>query len=739
MKKSLRRAVLCSSTGALALLSIFPAFAQDDPNGAKPVTAEGKEGEPALEDIIVTADRKNSYSADLVQAGSFRGARQLDTPLTVAVIPREVIESQQALQLLDALRNTAGVTSSQVTTTVYSNVAIRGILVDTQANYRLNGILPIVNQIDLPLEDKDRVEALKGASALYYGFTSPSGIVNMTMKRPTVQPLLAATLFGNDHGAIGGHVDVGGTTGIFGYRVNGVYDRVDSGIDNTRGTRTLIAGAFDVKPMDGLTISFDAEHIFKKVNEPGIYRFLKLPTSTAANPYPAIALPALIDPSINFGPDWASNRAEETNLLGSVNWKISSAWAATFSAGTSRWSRDRHFNTIDPNDPNTNPALGTVGEFPLRIALQPQSKELNRAFRGELAGTFATGPFVHELLIGASLNTRDLFNSGQVNLIRYQSITNPHAIPETPFQVPVYTNTRVKDVGYYAFDQMKFGEWLRLLAGVRRSDYKESNLDTGVVAFKAQPTSWSYGAVVKPVSWVSLYGTYIQGLETTRPAPLTAANAGQLLSPSESTQKEFGLKVEPKGGLLFQAAYFDIERESAIVNGSNIYVKDGRSRYRGGEFSLTGEVTRDFSVYASALILNAKQISGLPTGNYPNASGTPVFTPTVVGKRVDNTPRHTFSLAGEYRLTPLLPGLSVTAGMYYVGDRAVNPQNQAFAPAYTLYDLGMGYRFKLDGHEMALRVNGQNITDKRYFASTGSLLLAQGGPRTVRLSLSTKL
>src|SRR5262245_32943901 len=94
---------------------------------------------PILDEIVVAADRRGSYSADLVQAGSFRGARQLDTPLTVNVVPDALIQSQQAQSLLDALRNTAGVSPSQVTTTVYSNLAIRGIRVENRTNYRLNG------------------------------------------------------------------------------------------------------------------------------------------------------------------------------------------------------------------------------------------------------------------------------------------------------------------------------------------------------------------------------------------------------------------------------------------------------------------------------------------------------------------------------------------------------------------------------------------------------------------------
>ncbi len=64
----------------------------------------------------------------------------------------------------------------------------------------MDGVLPVINLIDMGLEDKERIEALKGASAIYYGFSPPSGIINMVMKRPTQDPLLAVKVFGNTFG-----------------------------------------------------------------------------------------------------------------------------------------------------------------------------------------------------------------------------------------------------------------------------------------------------------------------------------------------------------------------------------------------------------------------------------------------------------------------------------------------------------------------------------------------------------
>src|SRR6185437_11266042 len=163
-----RHDTLLGATAAIALLSAsLPALARDpaaqQSTQAVPATA------PVLEEVVVTGARNNQYGTDVVQAGSFRGANALDVPLTVSVIPSAVLQSQQAITLMDALRNTAGVSSTGVGPVAYDNVTIRGIPVDTRNNFRLDGALNILSSTEFPLEDKDRVEVLKGASALYYG------------------------------------------------------------------------------------------------------------------------------------------------------------------------------------------------------------------------------------------------------------------------------------------------------------------------------------------------------------------------------------------------------------------------------------------------------------------------------------------------------------------------------------------------------------------------------------------
>lgn len=733
-RRALGAALLSMGTGAMAV----HAQSAGERRPAAP---------PTLQQIVVTADRKDSYSADLVQAGSFRGSRQLDTPLTVSIVPDALIESQQARGLLDALRNVAGVSPAETSTTVYSNITIRGIPVENRSNYRLNGILPIVNLVDLPLEDKDRVEALKGASALYYGFTTPAGIVNLTMKRPTPRRYLAATVFGNQHGAVGGGIDYGNTWGAFGARVNAVYGGVDSGIDDTRGHRSLLAVAFDFAASERVVLSLDAEHILKHVNEPGVFRYTRLPEPTATNLYPAVELPPLLDPSTNFAPDWASNRAEERNVLATLQWKITSAWAFSASYGISHLVRDRHFTTIDLD----RYGAGTSGDGVLTIREQPGATFENSNSRAEIAGAVALGFTTHELLLGVSQNIRDSFNSmtffvtcpgatpTSPRVSCTQNVFHPRPIPQMPSPPRTGTRARINDIGYYFFDRIELTDWLQVLAGARKADYTETDLDTGASTFRSRPTSISYGVIVKPRPWMSLYATYIEGLESTPGPPVTATNFGATLPATQSTQHEIGIKVAARDALLIHAAYFDIERASAFVNAANVYVLDGRARFRGVEASITGEVVPQWSLYATMQLLSAKQISAADTIITTDATrGTQTVLPTVRGRKVENAPERTVSLATEYRLHGLLPGLSVNGALYYMGKRAINPFNQAFIPGYTLYDLGGAYTGRIFGRETTIRVTAENVTAKKYFSSTGSGIVAQGPPRTLKLAVSTR-
>src|SRR3546814_12956773 len=104
----------------------------------------------------------------------------LEVPLTMSGMPSEVLKSQQAVDLIDAVRNTAGVSTTGTGPVAYNNLTVRGIAVDTQNNFRLDGALNMLSATDFPLANKERAEVLKGASAISDAFSSPTGIANIT-------------------------------------------------------------------------------------------------------------------------------------------------------------------------------------------------------------------------------------------------------------------------------------------------------------------------------------------------------------------------------------------------------------------------------------------------------------------------------------------------------------------------------------------------------------------------------
>lgn len=684
---------------------------------AQQTAAGGSRAEDSvLQEVIVTADRPKSFAADLVQAGTFRGAAQIDTPLTVSVLTRELLDSQQVTQLYDALRNTAGVTSAQLNNALYSNMAIRGIVVENRGNYRLNGALPIINLIDLPIENKERVEVLKGVSALYYGFTTPSGIVNLTSKRPPRERVMDATVFANRYGSIGGHVDYGQqfADGKFGVRVNALYADLDIGVDHTSGDRSFASVAADWNPTDTLRFELDLERIDKTYSEPTTY-FVATPAGGAAP-----VLPPLPDPEKNLGGDWMQGEGYENNALLTARWRFARDWELSVSGGRSYLDRDRFFSQFQ--NFNLATGAGTVA-----VTLTNGNINENNNYRGELSGAFFTGPLKHELTVGYTHNKREAEVTTNPVVNYAQNLYNP-AEP-APIPLPprvVRTANEIDDNGLYLFDRISFKEWLQLLVGVRQTKYESETVTvaTGAAArYDADETTPAFGIVIKPRDGLSIYGTYIEGLEEGGVAGPTTVNAGEVLPPNTSEQFELGVKAE-LGRALVTLSYFDIDRASAFVDTArNRFVQDGRTSYKGFELSASGEVTENLSVYATAMSLDATQEK--------------TATLALAGLRPENTPEFTGSLFVEYRL-PIVPGLSLSAGAFHTGNRPINQANIAKVSGFTTYDIGARYSTEMFGNETSFRLYADNITHEKYWSATASSLLNPNLPPTIKLSVTTR-
>lgn len=694
----------------LASVAAMPAAAEE---------AVAADDGPQLDEIVVTADRPDSFGAGLVQVGTFRGARLIDVPLTVNVVPEELIDAQGVTGIYDALRNTAGVSRSQLSGVTYDNIAIRGILVENRTSYRLNGSLPVINLVDLPVENKARVEVLKGVGALYYGFAPPSGIINLTSKRPTgtVTEFEASA---NVHGGFGGTVDLSrrlGADEAFGVRVNAAYGQLESGIENFDGERYFGSIAADWDLSDAVSLKLDAEHVRKDVTETPAIALLPAVGGV-------VTLPARPDNQTNLGDDWLRYDAFATNLLARLDVKFSPALALTVEGGQAITQRDRDFAQFQ------NYSLAT-GEGVLALFQTRDQKYRNRNARAELAAAFATGPVEHHIVAGVTKNWR--FQNGRSNQLSpgtavagaiLQNLYTPRAIAVRPVTAALTTAPlHVDDFGAYAFDRLEIGDAVQLFGGFRYSDYRSETKNAAGVRtafYTADKVTPSVGSVVKPRENVSLYATYLEGLEEGGTAPANSANPGEVLAPALSKQYELGAKAEIGDGLILQAAAFQVERASAFTDPADrIFKLAGRARYQGIEASATGELSDALSIYASAQLLDAEQRRAV--------------NPLLVGKRPENTPKFTASLYAEYRPEPV-PGLAVGAGVFHVGNRAVNNFNQAYVDGYTTLSLSARYTIETVGEGLTLQLNADNVTDANYWGAAGNGLLGVGAPRQVKLT-----
>lgn len=674
-----------------------------------------------LDEVVVTADRPNSFGADLVQVGAFRNARVIDAPLTVNIVTRQMIDSQAAVSLYDVLRNTAGVSRSETNGGTFDSLLIRGIQVDNRNSYKLNGVLPVINLVGLPLENKERVEVLKGVGALYYGFAPPSGIINFVTERAD-RDVTAFSASINEYGGNEASVDFGRRlSDTFGLRFNGAAGDVENGIDSYDGERSVATLAADWQATEALAFRLDLEYIAKDATEPGSVTLLPA-GSPLAPPVVAdrITLPPIPDNSVNLGGQNLSTDAEETNVLLRSDLRLSPRFAVTLEGGQSLMTRDRKFSSI--RDYDLRPGLATTGMGTLRVTRTEDQRYRNRHVRSEIAGAFPIGPVVNNLVVGASVNWRYQNGRNSTPVTVPQNYFRPLDIDVADPTVFTVSPNNIRDTGVYAMNRAEFGDF-QLIAGVRYSDYtsRTTSAAGAVTEFDLSRVTPSIGLIYKPVDTFSIYATYLEGLEEVSPAPNFSANPGAVLSPATSEQYEIGFKGEALTGIVYQVAGFRIERPSAFVDPvDQIYKLAGLARFQGIEASVTGEVTSDLSVYL--------------TGQYLDAQLRTAPQAALVGRTPENTPEWTASLFAEYR-PPSLAGLAVGAGLFYVSERPVNSLNQAYIDGYTTYSASVAYTFETVGEGLTVQLTGDNLTDEDYWAGAGGNVLATGVPRQIKLTL----
>ncbi|MFV0681078.1 TonB-dependent siderophore receptor [Ottowia sp.] len=671
----------------------------------------------ALPTVTVTGVKAAGLRPQTVEAGTFRGSSVMEVPSTVNVVTREALDAQAATGLYDALRNTAGVTRQQNGGDTWDQLVIRGMAVENRTNYRLNGSLPVMNFSQTPMENKERVEVLKGASALYYGFTSPAGVVNLVTKRAGSQPVSRLGFSLDSNGTALAQMDVGrrfGDEQQFGLRINAAGGYLGTYLDDVgHGNRSFASMAFDWRVNSRVTLRADLEYDRRRITEQA---GIQLPSAVNG----VITLPDPVDPKNLIGPDWARFKAKTFNALVRADVSLSDNWALTLEGGQSKVDRLRQL----PIFRFSNAAAVATGAGDIRGNSQDYSIN-SKMVRAELAGMFSTFGFMHEPVFGISHVTKEQDPIYRQNYsVSAQNLYDPvdvsgsvtwGAMPTNPTTAGYET----RENALYAIDRVRLTEQWQVLAGLRYTRYRS---DQGDINYAPNKTTPMVAVIYRPRNDLSFYASWAKGLEEGETAPTGTNNVGTRMSPGISKQKELGVRWLVGTGTLVSAAVFDIKRPGYYTNADNDFVGSGRQTYKGLELAMQGQLTRQWGWQASAQWLRPK-FGGIGA-DYD-------------GKLPENAARRTASLFMNYAFAGV-PGLSVNGGAYYTGRRPVNDLNQAWLGGVTLFSGGVVYSTKIAGRHTRWQLQVDNLTNKRYWAGAGTRL-ASGAPRTAKMVFSVDL
>jgi iron complex outermembrane receptor protein len=224
--------------------------------------------------VVVHGEVKDDYLPDAVTVGTLDGTPLRETPLSATEVTRDLLNDQVSRLLSDVVKNDASIGDDYVPVGYYGDYQIRGFAIDLATGLEVNG-MTIAGEQDVPLENKERVEFLKGIAGVESGVAAAGGLIDYVTKRPaTVEALDLAT----DHrGTAYGAVDLGRLFGArkqVGARINLAGERIASYMNDTNGWRAMGAGAADWKMSSQATLKGDFEYQHKTERDGSGYQLL---------------------------------------------------------------------------------------------------------------------------------------------------------------------------------------------------------------------------------------------------------------------------------------------------------------------------------------------------------------------------------------------------------------------------------------------------------------------------------
>jgi iron complex outermembrane receptor protein len=631
----------------------------------------------------------------------------LDTPQSIQVIPRQLLEDQGTVRVRDALRNVSGVYLSDTGGNFGEVFNIRGFRSNNYTNAFLSSIVDAYTSLDTA--NIERIEVLKGPSSVLFGRAEPSGVINYVTKKPLATPQAVVGLSVGSYSFYRTTADLSGpltADGALAYRLNLAYEDANS-FRGVQGRRVFFAPVLEWKIGPDTKLIFEVEHT--RDNRAYDQGLVAVGNGVAPVPYNRLY-------------------ADPKGLIFGYVTRATAVLEHRFAENLTMRSGGRYTSYLE-----SFPRLFYGGELladnRTLLLASPQGNNYTESitFQNDVVWKAKTGSVDHTVLFGLELGKfAQAFDVifGFTNAIDiYQP--PPYPFISLPADTPGFRGiTTTSSFGVYLQDQVSFSDNLKLVLGGRYDTVSAPLLDYltgGVSPSEGQAFSPRVGLLYKPAAAVSLFANFNQSF-----APSSGLSAtGTPFLPTRGTGYEIGAKADLLAGRLFaNLALFKIAKTNVVTAdpaNPRFSIQVGEQESQGVEFDLSGEILPGWNVFASYAYTDAK-IS--KDNTFP------------VGNRLPTAPLHGGSFWTAYRIQEgPLEGWGAGAGVFAVGERVGDIDNSFAVPGYTRVDAALYYR--RGGLNAA--VNFKNLLNAQYIeAAAFRAGVYPGAPFTVQGTLEVR-
>jgi iron complex outermembrane receptor protein len=691
-----------------------------------------------LPETVVTAKMARSYRAETATSATRLAEPILDTARSVQVVTRQLIEDRKINDPQEAAQNVSGVQRGASFTGPGENFVIRGFVQQDvikdgfRAGTASNSGLSATGPTDVA--NLERIEVVKGPTAILYGRGEPGGLVNYITRTPAFENRFSIEQqFGSDEfyrTVLGANWEA--VPGKVALRVDAAYERNGSFIDFVSGERYFAAPAIVWKISQDTTLTFRGEYSHDQSStNPGV-------------PYlDGRVLPG-IPYSRYFGEPGLTDFTAETwrGLLQlDHRWNEHSRTALSLH-GITAHNNGAYFTLFNyAGGPTFDPVTGDVsrGIAITNFTDDNITARIDQVFEWTLherpapAGAGTDGKSVtagtgfaikNQLLLSAEferqandthrlLGGQEPLNAFDPRYRGYQPIPLI-PFPGFPLNFDEKSDTEANAYSLVFQDRISFGETAYLSFGGRVEwfDAAQTFSYPATVPFPSSANSQdqvtfnpSAGLVVKPARNVSIYGSYAEADSSFINVGKVTVN-GEALDPEHARQYEVGVKMELfERRLIATASIFQIEKSDvAAADPANPFfsINAGDERSRGFEFDLAGEPLPGWRIQANYAYIDAR-VTYDPLGLNN-------------GHRRYGVPEHSGGVFTTYEIQDgPLKGLGFGGGVFLADRTEIDNANTGDLSGWAQTDAVVFYQRR----NFRAQLNVKNLFDNEFYYSTG--------------------